>query len=50
VPGRVALAEVTATLREALATHVADAVRLTGQSLPTEFGRSEPQIARGELL
>lgn len=50
VPGRVALAEASATLRDTMAAHVARAQTRTGQSLPDDLGRTPEQIARGEHL
>jgi len=47
-PGRIALAEATATLQKVLAAHVASAAERTGQPLPRDLGRSAEQIARGE--
>jgi 1-acyl-sn-glycerol-3-phosphate acyltransferase len=50
VPGRVALAEASATLRDTMAAHVALAQTRTGQSLPEDPGRTPDQIARGDHL
>ena len=50
VPGRIALAEATATLREVLAAHVAAASERTGQPLPDDLGWSSARTARGEHL
>lgn len=50
VPGRVALAEASATLRDTMAAHVARAQARTGQSLPDDLGWTPDEIARGENL
>jgi 1-acyl-sn-glycerol-3-phosphate acyltransferase len=50
LPRRAALAAAGATLQHALATHVRDAVQLTGQTLPADLGWSAEEIARGEHL
>jgi 1-acyl-sn-glycerol-3-phosphate acyltransferase len=50
VPGRVALAEASQTLRDTMAAHVLRAQTRTGQSLPDDVGRTPEQIARGEHL
>ncbi len=48
--GRVALAEAGAVVQETMAAHVNEALRLTGQILPTDLGWTPEQIARGEHL
>lgn len=55
VPGRVALAEATAVLRDTMAAHVELAVARTGQPLPEEPGGADPPArpdpdVRGEQL
>jgi 1-acyl-sn-glycerol-3-phosphate acyltransferase len=50
VPGRVALAEASATLRDTMAAHVMRAQTRTGQSLPEDLGWTPDEIARGEHL
>jgi 1-acyl-sn-glycerol-3-phosphate acyltransferase len=50
VPGRVALAQASQTLRDTMATHVARAQTRTGQPLPEDLGWTPDQIARGEHL
>jgi hypothetical protein len=49
-PRRAAPAAAGTILTHALATHVRDAVQLTGQALPADPGRSAEEIARGEHL
>lgn len=50
VPGRVALAEASATLRDTMAVHVMRAQTRTGQFLPEDLGWTPDEIARGEHL
>lgn len=50
VPGRLALAQASATLRDTMAAHVARAQARTGQPLPEDPGLTPEQIARGEHL
>jgi 1-acyl-sn-glycerol-3-phosphate acyltransferase len=50
VPGRVALTEVSAILRDTMAAHVARAQTRTGQPLPEDLGWTPDQISRGEHL
>jgi 1-acyl-sn-glycerol-3-phosphate acyltransferase len=50
VPGRVALTEVSAVLRDTMAAHVARAQTRTGQPLPEDLGWTPDQISRGEYL
>ncbi|HET9657179.1 MAG TPA: lysophospholipid acyltransferase family protein [Kineosporiaceae bacterium] len=50
VPGRVALAEASRTLRDTMAAHVRQAQEDTGQPLPEDHGWPPDEIARGEHL
>jgi 1-acyl-sn-glycerol-3-phosphate acyltransferase len=49
VPGRVALAQAAAALRDTMAAHVARAQTRTGQALPEDVGRTPGRSVRGGL-